>query len=306
MNRASPTLPILLLLICVFSWGSVFPIAKQVLLEMSDLALAIWRFVIAIACLGAYLGLRRLSWPRLTLWQYAVVLLIGALGIGGFNLALFAGLRQTSATNGALIMALSPLTTSLISSLLGSHRLSRVQWLGMVLGLAGVLLVITQGHPAQLLRLQINHGDLLVLLAMLTWCGYTLASQAVGRWLPSLPLTLLSMLAGLGALLLTGLLLPGSHPWQGLGQLSGGALLGVFYIGLLSTVLGYLFWLQGIQALGAPKASLYYNLVPVFAALVALALGQPLSQIQLVGMLVVLLGLTAPLWLPRLRLPLLS
>ena len=43
------------------------------------------------------------------------------------------------------------------------------------------------------------------------------------------------------------------------GQLSGGALLGVFYIGLLSTVLGYLFWLQGIQALGAPKASLYRN-----------------------------------------------
>ena len=58
------------------------------------------------------------------------------------------------------------------------------------------------------------------------------------------------------------------------------ALSGVIYIGLFATVIGYLFWFNGVKALGAAKASLFFNFVPVFAALVSLLLGQSLSGIQ--------------------------
>ncbi len=294
MKNHANTTPILLLLCCVFFWGSVFPIAKQILLEMQDLSLAVWRFVIALGCLGGYLLLSRRAWPSLSPRRWLGLLLIGAIGIGGFNLALFSGLRHTSATNGALIMALSPLVTSLLAAVLACRWLTPVQWASLILGLAGVGLVITQGHPEQLLRLQIGQGDLLVLVGMLAWSGYTLASQAVNHWLPPLLLTVVTMVGGLAALLLYGLFQPGFHPWSDMAHLSVSTLVGVIYIGVLATVLGYLFWLRGIKALGAARASLFFNLVPVFASLVALGMGQPLTAIQIGGMLIVLLALSLP------------
>lgn len=294
MKNHANTTPVLLLLCCVFFWGSVFPIAKQILLEMQYLSLAVWRFAIALGCLGLYLLITHRTRLQLSLRQLLGLLLIGAIGIGGFNLALFSGLRLTSATNGALIMALSPLVTSLLAAVLARRWLTPVQWASLLAGLAGVGLVITQGHLEQLMQLQIGRGDLLVLLGMLAWSGYTLASQAVSHWLPPLLLTVITMVGGLVALLLYGLFQPGFHPWDEFSQLSIHALGWVFYIGVLATVLGYLFWLRGVQALGAARASLFFNLVPVFASLVALGMGQTLTAIQIGGMLIVLLALSLP------------
>ena len=89
--------------VITFAWGSVFPIAKIILVHMHDVSLAIWRFVIGIASLALYMGMSNTPWPALTTRRYLVLALIGVIGVGGFNLALFTGLKQTSATNGALI-----------------------------------------------------------------------------------------------------------------------------------------------------------------------------------------------------------
>jgi len=68
----------------------------------------------------------------------------------------------------------------------------------------------------------------------------------------------------------------------------------LLYISLFATVLGYLFWNNGIKQLGAARTSLFFNLVPIFAALSSLLLGQHISLLQWVGMLVVLCGLLLP------------
>lgn len=301
MKSVSLPATLAMLLICVFSWGSVFPIAKVILVQMHDLSLASWRFVIAAACLSLYLAITGTPWPKLTPSRYLVLALIGIIGVGGFNLALFTGLKQTSATNGALIMALSPLVTSLIAAIAFRRRPSASQWVSLAVGLAGVLLVITNGSLERLLHLTFSHGDLWVIAGMLAWSLYTVASHAVGHWLPALPFTLITMIGGGAALLLVCQLQADVHPVQELASLSLPSLAGVLYIGLFATVIGYLFWIQGVKTLGAAKASLFFNFVPVFAALVSLLLGQSLSGIQILGMSIVLAGLTAPALIGRLR-----
>ncbi|WKE65108.1 DMT family transporter [Gallaecimonas kandeliae] len=288
---------IVLLVVCVFFWGSVFPLAKVALAGLSPLALAVWRFLIAVLCLGFYQWRWGQAWPSLRLGHYVVVAIAGIVGIGGFNLGLFSGLEHTSAANAALIMALSPLVTSLLAAALARRPLSGLQWLSLVCCLAGVSLVLTQGHFRQL---HLSRGDGDMLLAMLAWCFYTLSCQWLGKVVGPVQLTLATMISGCLALLLAALAQGDSLSLFSLGPK---VLLVVLYIGLFATVASYLLWVRGVQQLGAERASLFFNLVPVFAALVALLLGQPLTLVQLAGMAVVLAGLTLPRWWPALGLP---
>lgn len=294
--KSHPTyLTFVCLLICVFSWGSVFPIAKQVLEQMSGESLVFWRFTIAAVTLSLYIVFTRQSWPTLNLSQYAVIVLVGVIGVGGFNLALFNGLQYTSAANGALIMALSPLMTSIVNALLQREWLSRVQVFSLVGGLTGVLLVITNGSVQQLLHFSVNQGDVMIAAGMLAWSGYTICSQRVGHWLPVLPFTLLSMIAASVSMSVMGFGRGDFEPWLELMGLSPIAFCSVLYIGIFATVLGYLFWINAVKKLGPAKASVFFNLVPVFAALTALAMGQSVTEIQMVGMMIVVLALMLPM-----------
>ncbi len=284
----------LLLLICVFAWGSVFPLAKEILQAMSGLSLAIWRFVFAAAAIALFIALRRIPLRGLTPVRGLVLLGIGVVGIGGFNFGLFTGLQQTAAINGALIMAMSPLVNALLDAIIRRRWLQRGQTFSLLLACAGVLLVITDGH---LLALPVNRGDLWIIAAMLCWSFYTLTAKATAHWLPPLFFTLLTMLGACAALLCASLFSPAAAPLSQLLALPAADLAGVIYIGLFATVFGYLFWNRGVATLGVTSASLFFNLVPVFAALTGLLAGQTINRIQLAGMLIVIAALMAPpLW----------
>ncbi|MFP6848023.1 MAG: DMT family transporter [Pseudomonas sp.] len=290
---------VVMLLVCVFAWGSVFPLAKLVLVDMNEMSLAFWRFMIAGVSLAAYLLVLRQPWPRLNLRQYAIVAVVAVIGVGGLNVALFSGLRLTEPTNGALIMALSPVVTSLMAAIAARRLPSPAQGFSLVVGLLGVMIVISGGSLQRLLALSFNQGDLIIMLGMLAWSFYTLCSQFIGRWLPALPFTALSMLAGAVTLGLVCLFSTTAHPWQELLQLPSVSVLTLFYIGLFATVGGYLLWISGINALGSATASLFFNFVPVFAALTSVLMGHNVSALQLVGMLVVVVGLTLPALLTK-------
>ena len=75
-------------------------------------------------------------------------------------------------------------------------------------------------------------------------------------------------------------------------QLPAFSLILLLYISIFATVLGYLFWINGVKNLGAARTSVFYNLLPVFAAIVSYLFGQPLTLDQILGMVVVLAGLS--------------
>jgi len=288
---------ILMIVTCMLLWGSVFPIAKDLLVNMSGASLALYRFIIAVLSLGIYMKLRRINLPNLSASQWLILLMVGTFGVGGFNIALFAGLQQTSATNGALIMSLSPIVTSLLSAALSKKWITKKQNISLLISLCGVVLVITNGSLERLIELNVNRGDLIIVLAMLAWSGYTVCSQKLNTWAATIPYTQITMAGGLFALLAFSLIQVESSAWQEVQILSAVDVMEVLYLGLFATVIGYLFWIQGVSDLGSANASIFYNLVPVFAALISMMFGQTITEVQLVGMVIVLLGLTLPVWL---------
>ncbi|WP_046007393.1 DMT family transporter [Pseudoalteromonas rubra] len=297
----TPIRTTVMMLICVFCWGSVFPVAKDVLLHMSGLSLSIWRFAIALISLFIFIRLTRMRMVSLSLSRYLILGIIGVMGVGGLNLALFSGLSHTSATNGALIMALSPIVTTVMTALLSRTLIARVQLLQLAIAFGGVLLVVVNGDLISLLNLQLNQGDLTIMLGMLAWSGYTVCGSKVSGWLPPLEFSLLTMAAGLIGLSVASMFQADVHPVQELLALPWPLLISMLYIGVFGTVVGYLCWNNGVKTLGSANASLYFNLVPVFAALVSLLMGQSVTVIQLAGMLIVLTGLTLPLMIKRIK-----
>ena len=289
---------IILLIVCTFFWGSCFPVGKHALGEIDAYSLVLWRFSLAAVCLLVYLKLGRIAWPRLTIKQFLTVSVASVIGVGGLNLGLFTGLQFTEATNGALIMALSPIITSLITSIAYRTLPGYGQLISLVVSLGGVFLVITQGDIHRLIGLQLNHGDILIFCGMLAWSLYTFWTQQISRWMPLIPYTIMGMISGAVVIAIVCLTKAEIHPWDTLISSSPRVIMEVVYIGVFGTVAGYLLWNNGVRHLGPAKASLFFNCVPVFSVLTSFMLGQPITRIQLVGMTIVILGLV----LPRLRL----
>lgn len=294
MNRSTNTNAVLLLLLCAVFWGACFPVGKHALGEVHALTLMIWRFTIASICLMVYAKCKQIAMPTLTPKQWAYAIGISIIGVSGFNLGVFTGLAHTNASNGALIMALSPLTTSLISSLLQLKLPTLGTLFSLAVCLYGVLIVLTNGELKRLLGFEFNQGDQLIFLGMLCWSVYTYLTQSISRWMPIIPFTLVGMVSGVGVISLVSLVSSGVHPLQESLAISQAVLADLLFIGIFGTVGGYLLWISGVKQLGATNASLFFNFVPVFAVLTAFFYGQEVTELQLIGITIVITGLLIP------------
>ena len=296
LGYAMPTNRIYLLVTTsAFFWGANFVLAGPILADLPPLWAAALRFL-----LGAALMLALALHQGADLWRLAkrhggAYLLLGVVGIAGFNLLFFHAMQTTSADSGALIMATNPLLTTLLAAALLGERPSRRHLAALPLALAGVSVVISHGDPQRLVQLQFAPGDLLMLAANFTWALFNVASR---RYMPQgapVAHTALMMTAGAGVLLAVAL---GSGESFVLPGLRASVALAIMVVG--GTVLAYLFWSMGIQRLGAAHTALFLNLVPVFAMLVDGMLGTPPTAVQIVGGLLVL-GSVAMVMMPRRR-----
>lgn len=222
---------------------------------------------------------------------------MGLTGVYLYNVCFFHGLRTIPASRASLLVALQPSVVMLYSVLFLRAPVVLRQWLGLGLSFFGVALVMTQGDAQRLLSQGLGTGDLWLLGCVVSWSSYTLISRAVLRHLPSLPATALSTGFGLLALLAT---------WAADGGLSVGAApgslslwpiwnrkvwLAVTFLGLAGTSVAFVGFLRALSAVGAPKATIFLNLTPVFGVLFSvLFLGEQLTLWTVLGGLLAIFG----------------
>lgn len=281
----SPSL-FLKLVLTTFFWAAVFHVAKYAVATVSPLYAGTWRFVGAAAVLLPLVAMRE-GWSLVALRRNApALLLMSVVGVLGFNLGLFYGLRQTSAVNGALIMAFNPALTVALSALLNREPVSSRQLLGLLLGLAGVMVVVSHGSWHTLASLSFSLGDLLVLLGSLGWAAYSVIPKRFVHGLSTLQVTG-STIAG-GAMLMAVCAAAAAPDFLQPPSLPIAA--AVAFMSLFGSVLAYMWWNQGVQALGAASVAIFINLVPIFAAVIGLMLGQEITWAQIVGAALVISG----------------
>jgi drug/metabolite transporter (DMT)-like permease len=253
-------------------WGANFNLVKPVVAEIPPLIAGADRFLIsaAIMLVITYATGQRMSWTHIG--RYTV---LGLFGVVGFNVFFFFGMASTSPTNGALIMALNPLLTSLIAGWVLGDRPTRRQWIAFPIGLIGVA-IVTLGAGADL---KISHGDIFLLFANLSWALYNVFVRKLATDGSSNLVNATGTMVT-GAVVLTAVALLAGERFNVPSTHAGSALLAMSVGG---GVLSYLLWTVGITRLGPARTAIFMNLVPVAAMAIATISGAPPNHAQLLG-----------------------
>jgi drug/metabolite transporter (DMT)-like permease len=266
------------LLLLALIWGTNFPIIKQALTEFPPLAFNALRFPLASAVLFGFLA----AGPGLSLPRRADVPRILALGVLAnvvFQLLFIYGLVSTT-----------PVWTAILSSVAGHERLSGAVWVGLSGTVLGMVLVVTGGGQGLGLSRETLTGDLLTIVAAVTWSVYTVSGRNLIHRYGSLPMTAWTLWAG--ALVLFAV---GAVPLARLDLLrvTATAWFGVAYAGVLAIGVAYMLWNRGVRVLGNARTAVHSNLVPVVALTAAwILLGERPTAVQLAGALVIIGGVT--------------
>lgn len=270
-----------------FFWALMFYLGQYSVAYMSPEAVSAWRFLlgamVVIPWVQAQQGIDFIGLGR----YFLPLLVMAVVGIGGFNLALFHGMKSTSAINGSLIMAFCPVIISAFGVLLGEKVNSR-QALGLMLGVIGVVVVISQGSLDVVTQLSFQKGDLLVLLAAVCWALYSTIPKRFIKNMPPLQVTvatvsMASIFLSIYAQLTQGDMLH-TVPLSVAGAIAA--------MGLFGSGVAYIWWNDAVRSAGAATVSIFMNLVPIYTALIGFIMGQPLTMVHVIGTLFVLIGVS--------------
>jgi drug/metabolite transporter (DMT)-like permease len=274
---------ILFLVLATLFWAGNFVAGAGAVASVSPLNLTWLRWVIAVVPLLVLAQLiEKPNWKR-SLRQWPLLLLLSALGMASFPWLLYTALEHTSALNASLINAVNPALIVIIAVVVFRQRIRWNGIIGILVGLIGVVTVITDGHVAQVFTHPPNQGDALMVAAIVVWSAYTF----LGRFLTGVPpitataLQALFTAIGLAPVAVAGgAELPTDTP----------TLLALLYIALFASVLAYVFWNAALRTVPPAKAGIYLNLMVVFTALITLVIGGSISAAQVLGGILVVGG----------------
>jgi drug/metabolite transporter (DMT)-like permease len=269
-------------------WGSTFIAGRIVSAEMSAPTAAFGRFLIATLVLVVLLLVKERGLPRLSLRQWLVFTLLGALGVAAYAFLFMYGLQTVTASRGSLIIALVPAATMLGGALFLHEPLTRGRLLGVALALVGVAVELGGGNPLQLLTGPIGRGEVALFGCVFAWSAYTLLGKRImGEGMSPLAATTCAALTGTTILFavcaITGDLVIPHATWQGW--------LALAFMGVLGTAFAYIWFFDGVKVVGPARAAVFINLVPIVAIALGVALlGERLALSMVAGAALVISG----------------
>lgn len=272
--------------LATLTWASNMTLGRYLRDDIGPITLAAVRFLIASSLLAALLP--RLPREERRLGQDIWLLVGMALtGVAIFTPMLYLGLQHTTAVNATLINGIGPLITGIMAALLIREPMTRRQIGGAILGVAGVIALISGGRPHFWSAVEGSVGDLIVLGAVGLWGLYSVLGRQVMHHRSALSASAFSSLLGLPLLLV-------GAAWEmstSALTLSPRLLLALLYIGVVPGVVGQLCWNGGVKTLGASGAMVFYNTLPLYGALLGyLALGEPIGLHHLLGGVLIIGG----------------
>jgi len=280
------------LVLVALIWGGTFIAGRIASLEVAPASAALWRYVVASVAVVIAHGVLEGRLPRLSARQWLGVSLLGATGVAAYNLCFMIGLQTVPASRASLIVALNPAMTFVGAILLFGERPTPMRIAGVALALCGVAVVIGHGNPAALLSGGISTGDAIVFGCVLSWSSYTLIGKRILVGLSPLAATTYASLIGTVLLAAVAAWLPAPTS-AGIAPpaVSATAWLALLFLGVFGTAVAFVWFYDGVRALGPARASVFINLVPVAAVLLGFALlDERLEWSMLAGGLAVVAG----------------
>ena len=278
----------IMMTLAMLGWATNMVLGKFGAVTIHPYTLSFWRLALGTLVL-VFLARAHIArdLPRM-LAHWKPMLLLSAFGFFGTNLFNYIGLSYTTALNGLLLNSVSPVVVFGLTMVFFGERASKLQMFGLVVSLLGVATIILRGDFGALRHLQINIGDPIVFLSILSYCGYATFmklrpdvhpfSFMLGCYLPALlmfiPLFIVDLVHGQDFIL----------DWKGTAI--------VWWLALVPGILSYLSFNAAIKHLGANRAGQATHMMPAFGAVMSmLILGEEPHWYHLGGVVLIFVGL---------------
>jgi drug/metabolite transporter (DMT)-like permease len=280
--------PSVLLTLTAIFWAGNAVASRLAVGQIAPMQLVCLRWAMVLAVMWPlYGGQVRAHWGEVRP-QLARIVVVAFLGLTGFNALFYVAAYSTTAVNIGILQGSIPVIVLAGAFLTYGTRATLVQVTGVLITAAGVVVVATRGEPLSILDIDFNRGDLLMLAACLLYAVYTVALRDRPRMPGAAFFTLLALISAVTSLpiaaaeaVISGWSLP---TWQGV--------LVTLWVAIFPSTLAQLFYLRGIDLIGPGRTGVFVNLVPVFAAILAVAIiGEPFAVFHGIALALVLGGI---------------
>lgn len=272
-------------------WGGTFIAGRVAARDVGPFSAAFLRFAIASVFLLAMTLRAEGRLPAIKKGQILPLFLLGMTGVFAYNVFFFKGLKLIHAGRASLIIANNPVFITLFAALIFRERLNVIKAFGILLSVTGAMIVISRGDVGEIFRGGLGWGEAFIFGCVASWVAYSLIGKSVMTGLSPLVSVSYSSLIGAVALFvpacLEGLL-------REVSTYPATAWLCLFYLGFFGTVLGFVWYYEGINRIGPTRAGQFINFVPISAILLAFVLlGEPITLSLLIGGILVISGVYA-------------
>lgn len=272
------------LVLVAIMWGGTFIATKMASHVFGSFTGASFRYLVALLFMVPMLLFKDVKAFKVTPKQFFQLALLGFTGIFAYSFFFFTGLRMVKASHGALIVALNPVLVMLISALIGKERISGIKIIGLLISLTGTALVIARGDIQDLFTM-FTWGDALMLGCPISWAFYTYFAKDALKFSTPLQASTWAIITGMMFILFFVPFEP--FPMQ----VDWTVWLAIVYLGICGSVLGFVWYYEGIKAIGPVKTSAFNNLIPIFAMLLSvILLGETIHAYMIYGSIMVIGG----------------
>src|SRR6476646_3608578 len=279
--------PYLLLSITALCWAGNAIVGRLAAGHIAPVTLSFlrWSFAFLIILPFAWKHLVR-DWAAIRS-RLGIMILLSITGIGAFNTLQYWALEHTQALNTLLLQSAGPLVVAVWSLLLLGVRLTLAQAAGVLLSMAGVLVILLHGDVTTLSNIAFNKGDLIFTVALVIFALYSVLSLKR----PDIHgLSFVAFTFGCGAACLIPLFIWELFTRPAM-QIDANNLLTLAYVALFPSTIAYLCFNRGVQLIGANRAAPFFHVVPVFGAIMAIVfLGERPQLFHVIGFALVLTG----------------
>jgi drug/metabolite transporter (DMT)-like permease len=271
-------------------WAANFIVVKDAIATLPPVGFTMLRYGLASIALLVILRLHEGD-VRLPRPDVLRILLLGGLGFGLYQILWTTGLVSIPAGDSALIIASTPVLVAVLAVIIGADTLTPLKFAGAALSFLGVVVVIAAGVGISMSGSAL--GSLLTLGAAACWASYTAFAAPILRRHSPLVLTTWATIGGTLVLIPPGvaqLAAPGAlGPTQA--ERLVPIVLAVAYSGMLAAAFANVIVFNGVRLLGPTRVITLQSFVPPMAVVLAFFfLGEPIRPAQVVGGLIILLG----------------
>ncbi|MEE8554180.1 MAG: DMT family transporter [Desulfobacterales bacterium] len=286
-NRKTILIYVKLILTAIF-WGGTFIAGRVVAKDVGPFSASFFRFAIASSFLILIIWRidGRLLLPKKR--QMVPVILLGLTGVFTYNVFFFKGLKLINAGRASIIIANNPIFIAILSAYFFKEKINLIKAVGIIISVTGAIIVISKGNLNEIVQGNIGRGEIYIFCCVLSWVVYSLIGKVVMADLSPISSVFYSCVIGTFFLFFPACF---EGIFNNFHHYPITAWLGIFYLGIFGTVVGFVWYYEGIKMIGPTKASLFINFVPVSAVILAfMILDEPITLSLFIGTILVCAG----------------